>query len=93
MGRMMNGIDPRPMQVTVHFRTRGSSRLLESWRSNNLDTAQVLLMTKPGMITEASPCQTKVSRNALLGELSALWLECSVAVTFFSFATDARATE
>lgn len=62
MGVMMKGIVERPIAVVVHFRTgRGHLVVLPS---RCRDAAHTRLMVKPGMMTEARACHTKVSTTA-----------------------------
>lgn len=62
IGVMMKGMVERPMAVVVHLRTgRGHLVVLPSRCS---DAAHTRLMVKPGMITEAKACHTKVSTTA-----------------------------
>ena len=64
----MKGMQPSPMAVTVHFLSAGDERET-TWclASRYLEMAQIRLMVRPGMMTEARPCQMRVSRTAAEG--------------------------
>ena len=62
IGLMMNGIEARPIAVVVHRRAPTGS-LEDFWRSK-LVKKQIRLMVKPGIATEARPCQISVSSTA-----------------------------
>ena len=51
------------MNVVVHFLI-GPGQAVERFKTNPLK-AQILLMVKPGITTDASPCQIKVSNTAI----------------------------
>ena len=63
----MNGMEPRPTATTAHFLAGCGSRWPACWLRRNLETAHSLFMVSPGMATEASPCQTRVSATAREG--------------------------
>jgi len=62
MGSIIKGIRAKPVQVTVHFRTFSGKRVV--FLRAKLQMAQVRLMVKPGMMTDARPCQITVSTTA-----------------------------
>lgn len=73
IGWIINGIDAKPIAVVIHgLRKNGLADLFCAKRT----TAQSLLIVKPGIITDANPCQSKVStvdkkiRLVLIGESS-----------------------
>lgn len=62
IGRIMNGMAARPMQVGNHFRAIPGNWL----RFDTIPAPHVIrLITKPGMITEANICQIKTSAAVL----------------------------
>ena len=76
---MMNGIDPRPTAVTVHLRRAEEDRSCRDARrlSRKRERAQIRLMVKPGITTDARPCHIRVSSTAADGLvlwMSELWL-------------------
>ena len=48
----MNGMVPSPIPVVIHFRVVGAMRGATLARPNS-EAAQIRLMVKPGMMTEA----------------------------------------
>lgn len=62
IGVIMKGIVESPMAVVVHFRAGKGHLVL--FPNRYREAAQTRLMVKPGMITEASACHTKVSTTA-----------------------------
>ncbi len=60
----MNGIAPSPTAVVVHFLI-GDGRLVVL-RSALLNAQHILFMVKPGIATDAKPCQSKVSNTACM---------------------------
>ena len=68
IGSIMKGMDPRPTAVMTHFRRAGLITRAIGWltRSTRV-SAQMRLMVKPGMATDASPCHSRVSTTAADG--------------------------
>ncbi len=60
----MNGMTPRPMKVVAHFRVVNGT-LGAILANDTRDKAQILLIVKPGIMTEAKACQTNVSKAAI----------------------------
>ena len=60
IGLIIKGIALSPTNVVTHIWARGGI-VLAILPSVNLDAAQILLIVKPGMITEARPCQMAAS--------------------------------
>ena len=62
MGLIISGMHDNPIVVTTTFlrgRLRPDVRARKKW-----DSAQILLIVKPGIATEARPCHTRVSATA-----------------------------
>jgi len=59
----MNGIDPSPIAVVVHFRTGKLKALFFARR--NIDNAHNRLIVNPGIATEAKVCHINVSAAAI----------------------------
>ena len=60
IGLIMTGIALSPISVVNHIWARGGI-VLATLFSVNLDAAQILLIVKPGIITDARPCQMAAS--------------------------------
>ena len=74
IGSMINGMEARPTAVTVHLRRTGDGRIRRDTRllSSTRERAQMRLMVKPGIMTEARPCHMRVSSTAADGLV--LWI-------------------
>lgn len=60
----MNGMTPKPMKVVAHFLVFKGT-LGATLAKAIKDPAQIRLIVKPGIMTEAKACQTKVSKAAI----------------------------
>ena len=60
IGLMITGIALSPTNVVTHICAPGGM-VLANFFSVNLDIAQILLIVKPGIITDARPCQMAAS--------------------------------
>lgn len=69
IGSMMNGIEPRPTTVTAHLRRAGEDKSCcdTGCLSRQQESAQIRLIVKPGMTTDARPCHIRVSSTAADG--------------------------
>lgn len=69
IGSMMNGIEPRPTIVTAHLRRTGEDKSCcdTGCLSRQRERAQIRLIVKPGMTTDARPCHMSVSSTAADG--------------------------
>ena len=63
IGWTISGMQPRPMAVVSHLRE--ASGMCEAFLASRCsDKAQIRLMVKPGMITDANDCHSSVSTAA-----------------------------
>lgn len=58
MGWIIKGMDTRPITVEIHLFFKATLLVLFC---TNCTAAQILLIVKPGMITDANDCHNKVS--------------------------------